>query len=500
MKKISVYASLMLGLAALTPGQAQNRPYEGEFKMNTWSVTVTPMLTKFFGDLTHDGRRLVPYMGPKEQLTGGVGLGINKQLTHIFGLETRLSTGTLRGSRRRVYNSYFRSDFLQGTVTASVNMKSLLMGSQKLRRWKWDIYGGAGLMWFDTRVYDLNTDQLIRYSNDRLDYSSVTQGRWESDGSRFTREIVFPVGTTIHYELTPRIDLGIDFTYNNVNTEKLDMTVGGVDNTNPANIFKWQKGTSKLDKYASVGLALTYKLGKNAVRVGKDGVYDPSKGRYHLRWTDPRDLIKPPYNPTMNDADSIAKANMPKPVDPRLYTDTDNDGVADLFDKEPSTPAGSVVSGAGVAMNLDSIISSLLRSKLTPECEALFGNIEFDTDKATIRPASQDILRKVIELLNVKTECGIILVGHADYRASYNYNVQLSKRRVEAARRFLSRAGLTDPSRILTEYYGEYRPVAPNSSSDNLQRNRRVEIIIVPQNMLRSPRYQSGFRPDPTER
>lgn len=538
MKKISLYASLALFVSAMVPGMAQdttnttrdtsavttvrdtstvpaattaasvssadtrrrNRSYEGDYKMNTWSITLTPQLTRFFGDLSYGTFRAFPELGPKDKQTFGFGLSFNKQLTHLLGFSANFNTGTLRGSKQALYNAYMRSDYLMGTITAQVNLKSLLLGTRKLKRWKWDVYGGTGLMWFDTRVYDLNTDRLIRYSNDRLDYSSVTQGEWEGDGSRYTREVVVPVGTAIHYELTPRLDLGLDVMYNFVNTEKLDMTVGGVDNYNPSNTFLWRKGESGQDRWGALGLALTYKIGKNAIRVGKDGVYDADKGRYHLRWADPKDLIKVPYNPTMNDADSIAKANMPKPVDPRLYTDSDNDAVADLFDKEPNTPANSVVSGAGVAMNLDSIISSLLRSKLTPECEALFSNIEFDTDKATIRPASQDVLRKVVELMNQKTDCGIILVGHADYRASYGYNVQLSKRRVEAAKRFLVRAGLTDPSRVLVEYYGEYRPVAPNTSGDNLQRNRRVEIKIVPQNMLRSPKYQSGFRLDTSGR
>ncbi|WP_234733054.1 OmpA family protein [Tellurirhabdus bombi] len=501
MKKISLYVALSLSLLTLAPGHAQNRSYEGEYKMNTWSVSVTPGLTRFFGDLSRGTDRAFPELGPSGKQTGTIGLSVNKQLTHLFGVSANFSSGQLRDGKKETYDAYFRSDYLMGTLTAQVNMKSLLMGTKKLKRWKWDLYGGVGQMWFDTRVYSLTSGNLIRFSNNRFDYSSKTAGKWEGDGSRFTREIVVPTGTALHYELTPRLDLGLDFTYYFTNTEKLDMTVGSSDptyNDNPGNIFIFRKGTSKLDKFATLGLSLTYKLGRNAVRVGKDGIYDASKGRYHLRWADPKDLIKEPYNPTMNDADSIAKANMPKPVDPRLYTDSDNDGVADLFDKEPSTPAGSVVSGAGVAMNLDSIISSLLRSKLTPECEALFSNIEFDTDKATIRPASQEVMRKVIELLNVKTNCGIILVGHADYRASYGYNVQLSKRRVEAAKRFLTRAGLTDPSRVTVEYYGEYRPVAPNTSGDNLQRNRRVEIKIVPQNMLRSP-YQSGFRTDPRE-
>ena len=223
-------------------------------------------------------------------------------------------------------------------------------------------------------------------------------------------------------------------------------------------------------------------------------VHDPAKGRYHLRYTNPLDLIAPPYNPTMNDADSIAKANMPKPVDPRLFTDTDGDGVADLFDKEPNTPANSIVSGGGVAMDLEKYVKDIIAKNLPKEeCEAMFGNIEFDTDKAIIKDPSQQILKQVIDLLNVRPNCRAVIVGHTDARASDNYNIQLSKRRVEAAKRYLIRNGMQDPSRVLVEYYGELRPVSDNKSVDGMSRNRRVEIRILPMNSIRSS-YPAGFR------
>ncbi|CCH52016.1 Outer membrane porin F [Fibrisoma limi BUZ 3] len=491
------YLNVCLLFLLIVPlAQAQNRPYEGEYKLNTWSITLAPGLTQFYGDLRQYSS---PFkLGREELITGGLGLSLNKQISHLFGAYVNATVGQLSGSKNEVYNAYFRTPlFIQGTLNGTVNLKSLLLGTRKLRRWKADLHAGAGMMWFYTDVYSLADGRLIRYSNDRLDYSSRTAGRWEGSGTTFTRELVIPVGFNLHYELTPRFDLGLDYTYNHVNTEKLDMTVGSDIpgyNDNSSNIFLFRKGESPLDKWGFMSVTLTYKLGRNAAKAERDGTYDAARGTYHLRWTDPADLVKPPYNPTLSDADSIAKANMPDPVDPRLYTDTDKDGVADLFDKQPDTPEGSVVSGGGVAMNLDSLVSSLMRSKLKSECDTLLSNIEFDTDKAIIRPASQEALRQVAELLNVRPNCRIILIGHADARASDNYNQQLSKRRVEAAKRFLVRAGLTDPSRVTLEYYGELRPITGNRTSAGLQSNRRVEIRIEPMNDLRS-RYPAGFRP-----
>ncbi len=496
MKKKNLYTTLSLLALFTTASFAQNRTYEGPNKMNTWSITGYGGITRFFGDLKqYDFLR-----GPEEPVTGGYGLSINKQLSPLFGVQLTGWNGWLAGSKTGVISSitgksqdvYFRSpSFVQVTLDGTVNLNRLLFGFDRLRRWKFDAHAGAGIIYYHTDVYDLKTKALLLQSN--TDGSSRTAGEWERNGSIYTREWVIPMGLAIHYELSPRIDIGLDFAINHVMTEKLDLTASDLtDYSTSTGIFGFVKGDSELDKWGYGAIALTYKLGKNAV-MSKNGKYDPSSGRYHLRWADPRALVPPPYNPTMDDADSIAKANMPKAVDPRLYTDSDGDGVADLFDKEPNTPAGSVVSGGGVAIDLDKYITDAIKNNLPKdECEALFSNIEFDTDKATIRRASQETLNKVVELLNMRPNCRIVLVGNADARASYGYNMNLSRRRVEAAKRYVIRAGLADPSRLMVEYFGEYRPLADNTTPEGLQANRRVEIKIMPNNTLRST-YPAGF-------
>ncbi len=429
---------------------------------------------------------------------------MNKQLTPIFGIQLTGVNGRLQGAKDNHYSSLtgetysatFNSpSFVQLTLDGTMNVNRLLLGYNKLRRWKLDAHLGGGIIYYHTDIDWKNVKSgAVGSFSTNTDASSKTAGKWERNGSTYTREWVVPVGFTLHYELSSRFDLGIDYTHNFVNTEKLDATVGDLSDYNSQQgIWTFAKGDSRNDAYGFVSLALTYKLGKNAVRA-KDGKYDPAAGRYHLRWANPNQLIPVPYNPTMNDADSIAKANMPKPVDPRLYTDSDGDGVADLFDKEANTPAGSIVSGGGVALDIDKIIRDAIKNNLPKdECEALFSNIEFDTDKAIIRNPSKETLSKVVELLNMRTNCRIVLVGHTDARASDSYNVSLSRRRVDAAKRFLVRAGLTDPSRIITEYYGEYRPIAENTTVEGLQSNRRVEIKILPNNTIRST-YPAGFR------
>lgn len=505
MKKKNLYVALICLSLSSFKTSAQNRSYDGPTKMNTWSITGYGGITKFFGDIKEYDFKL----GENEKLTGGWGISINKQLSPIFGIQLTGYNGQLQGSKQSHYSvlsgetykvSFNSPSFVQATLDGTVNLNRLLFGYNKLRRWKFDAHAGFGIMYFHTDLKSTNINPQSPYYNTEWPLSTNTEGStktagtWDRDGSTYTREWVVPTGLAVHYELSPRFDLGVDFVYNFVNSDKLDLTVGDRSDYRTQNgIWTFAKSDSKNDGWGFVGVALTYKLGKNAVRA-KDGKYDPASGRYHLRWADPKQLIIAPYNPTMDDADSIAKANMPKAVDPRLYTDTDGDGVADLFDKEPNTPIGSVVSGGGVAMDLDKIIRDAIKNNLPKdECEALFSNIEFDTDKAIIRDPSKETLSKVVELLNMRVNCRIVLVGHTDARASDSYNAALSRRRVDSAKRFLIRAGLQDPSRIVVEYYGELKPIADNTTVEGLQSNRRVEIKILPDNSIRS-NYPAGFR------
>jgi OmpA-OmpF porin, OOP family len=496
MKKVNFIVSLFCLSLALSETNAQvpvpkGAGYEGPNRLNTWAISVTPAITQFYGDL----RQYDFGMGTEEHLTGGLGIGIHKQISPIFGISTNFWTGNLNGSKARIYNAHFESKgFLQGTVDLSANLKPLLFGYDKLKRWKWDAHVGYGYMWFNTVVYQLGTNKSVELLRSNTRGSSKTAGDWEGTGSTYTREIVIPAGISFHYEVSPRIDVGFDYTINNVNTEKLDMTYG--DETDAQyksqSIWLYRKGDSKPDKWGSFGLSLTYKLGKDAVMAKKgsngDWVYDAKSGRYHLRYSNPNNLVAPPYNPTMKDADSIVAANQPKPLDPRLFTDSDGDGVADLFDKEPGTPANSMVSGSGLGIDIKSICNNFAKpgAPVKDECEAMFGNVECDNTRAGITPASQDMMKQIVELLNLRPNCRVVLVGHADPRDKNG--LQKSKQRVDAAKKFLIRNGLKSPERITTEYYGGLKPLSADGTA-----SRCIDIKILPDNTLREI-YPAGFR------
>lgn len=485
---------LVLALSSLLSpsGQAQdttsranrynsNALYEGPNKLNTWSISVSGGSPQFFGDLRQydfwptgaNSDRSVSERG-----AWGFSAAVNKQLSHLFGLSLVGDVGTLKGTKYRIYNSYFTSDFRQLSLIGSVNLKSLLLGPRKLNRWKIDLYAGAGMMWFRSEAFEIGTNRLRRFTNG--DGSARFYG-FDSD-SKWTKELVVPVGLAINYELSPRFDIGLDLGLNNVNTEKLDATVGGDASSafdlvgNRGNIFDGRKGLSDLDKWGKAAIMLTYKLGKNAVSAGRGKVYDPARGTYHLRYVDPRLLIKPPKILTIDEIDSIAKANRPKDIDPRLLLDTDNDGVSDYFDKQPNTPPGSIVSGSGEAIDFEKIVNNLIPGS---GCMEIFANVQFDTDKSIILPQYQEMMNRIVELLN-RVPCRLQLTGHADRRASDRYNMGLAERRVQAVKKYLINAGVNDPSRIITDSFGAFKPIADNATREGLRKNRRVEMRFIP--------------------
>lgn len=485
------YHFLTVSLALLSAplfgqGNIPNATYEGPTRLNTWSISLQGGPTQFYGDLREYDFYpvgITNHDSASERDTYFGGLTINKQLSHLFGLHLDGNYGTLRGMKRRIYNSYFRADYYNTNMTASVNLKSLLLGPTKFKHWKVDAYAGIGVTFFRSTAYELGTGRVRRYTKDNPGDGTIQPARFERDWS-------IPMGLAIHYELSPRFDLGVDFRVNHVNTERLDATIGGVsssvfDLTGSRGSFDGtdiKQGESAKDKYGYGAVVLTYKLGSRAARVRKANnsyAYDNQAGKYHLRWTEPKLLEKPPMQTAMQvslaQIDSVAKANLPSGVDPRLMMDTDNDGVSDYFDKEPKTPPGSVVSGSGETIDFDRYVLAALPQMA---CAEIFANIQFDTDKALVKSQYHETLNRVVDLMN-KTQCRIQLAGHTDQRASQKYNMVLSRRRVEAVRMYLIKAGLNDPSRIMTDYFGAFKPIDDDSPT-GLFRNRRVELKLIP--------------------
>jgi outer membrane protein OmpA-like peptidoglycan-associated protein len=105
--------------------------------------------------------------------------------------------------------------------------------------------------------------------------------------------------------------------------------------------------------------------------------------------------------------------------------------------------------------------------------------VQFDFDKAAIRPDAAPILDEAARTLAEEGEIAISVDGHTDSVGSEEYNERLSMRRAMAVRDYLAAKGI-DASRMTVQGFGESRPVATNDTAEGRAQNRRVELNVKP--------------------
>ena len=105
-------------------------------------------------------------------------------------------------------------------------------------------------------------------------------------------------------------------------------------------------------------------------------------------------------------------------------------------------------------------------------------HIEFDIDRALIRPEYRDEVAKVGDFMKKYPTTTAVIEGHSDNVGTYNHNLELSQRRAESVVTYLVENFGIDRSRLVAKGYGFSRPVADNATDEGRQKNRRIEAII----------------------
>jgi outer membrane protein OmpA-like peptidoglycan-associated protein len=357
---------------------------------------------------------------------------------------------------------------------------------------------GLGLAMFDSEIKDLPDDGFNEgksYATPFFDSTlGYTVGGYLMGKSGSATEFDIPVTIGLKYKVSRAIDVGLENTFHCLSTDKLD---GYSDQA--------RNGSNKNnDKYMNFGLALTYKF------VGS------GENRDYIEWLAPEDWM---YDDYQQMAERIRK----------LSTDTDNDGVSDIFDKEPATPAGTKVDGSGVSMDVDNdgVPDAKDEDVFTPKGATVDANgkptdadadgvpdvldkeantptgtlvnqegrtirqdfatkedlaaagttptIFFDVNSATIKTVYYPELAEVAKKMKANSAAKVTVTGHTDVTASEGYNERLGMRRAEAVKTFLTKYYSIDAARIETKSAGE----AAQLYKGYYTINRRVEIDMT---------------------
>lgn len=115
----------------------------------------------------------------------------------------------------------------------------------------------------------------------------------------------------------------------------------------------------------------------------------------------------------------------------------------------------------------------------------LLSEIFFDSGKDAIKPDGEKTLKDVASVLNTSVvKSNIAVEGHTDdvpiKHSSWKSNWELSTARALSVVHYFADNCGVKPERLSAVGYGEYRPVAPNKTDEGRNKNRRVEIVILP--------------------
>lgn len=148
--------------------------------------------------------------------------------------------------------------------------------------------------------------------------------------------------------------------------------------------------------------------------------------------------------------------------------------MADAFDACPDESAGDNVTDSARGCPAKRALARLGEGKLD-----LRANVVFATGSANIDTASHPLLDEVVTLLQSRPEITLIRIeGHTDNEGTSKRNARVSRRRARSVLDYLVAHGVA-ATRLVSEGFGDTRPVADNATVEGRDANRRVDFIIV---------------------
>jgi len=106
-------------------------------------------------------------------------------------------------------------------------------------------------------------------------------------------------------------------------------------------------------------------------------------------------------------------------------------------------------------------------------------NIQFAADSAVLQPGEFSKLDAIAEILLKYPDRDILVGGHTALAGTAAGRLQLSQERADAVAKYLINKKVRSADRVVIRGYGAEAPIADNRTQEGMQRNRRVEIVIL---------------------
>jgi len=184
--------------------------------------------------------------------------------------------------------------------------------------------------------------------------------------------------------------------------------------------------------------------------------------------------------------------------------DSDKDGVTDDLDKCPGTPAGVKVDKDGCpapppppVLQLQEVraeapaAAAVVTSEQKKEAASaavvakeMFEKgratikVEFDFNKADIKPAFDKEIQKFADVMKNNPDLKVVIEGHTDNVGGKDFNEKLSAQRANSVKSYLTKKFGIAESRLTAKGYGMAKPIDNNTTKAGRQKNRRVEAAV----------------------
>jgi hypothetical protein len=223
--------SVILFLSVCISANSQNsavKAAQGSGFAGRWFAGVTAGPDFYFGDI----RQPSGAFGNNISFSGGIFGG--RQLTNVFGIRGQILAGGIRGQRSVVQGDgnesfSFSGSFFELNANATINFSNMVSPYKTSR--KFFIYGtvGVGMTSWGTQLTDLTDPEN----------PVVTPAGWRMGA-------VIPVGLGAFYSVTPRLNLGLEYTIRTVTSDLMDQ----------------YKANYKFDVYDYLAVGISFNFGK----------------------------------------------------------------------------------------------------------------------------------------------------------------------------------------------------------------------------------------------
>ena len=127
---------------------------------------------------------------------------------------------------------------------------------------------------------------------------------------------------------------------------------------------------------------------------------------------------------------------------------------------------------------LDKLYTEIMDTKADLTKPLTLDSVYFGNASARLRPESKTQVDELVKIMKAFPNVEIKIEGHTDNFGIPDKNLRLSFIRAASVKRYLTINGI-DQIRILTEGFGDTKPIADNAIPEGKAKNRRIEVFIT---------------------